>query len=141
MKISIPIDSAIAKSLRESVSSDPKVVRNGIFEGFSIFNYYADMMILTTTTGYKSRQPAIKCNLKISTREILTHAIEETWLQNREDKPGVPHAAIILLSPSEEETHMTYCTDSDAEQWAIEDKDLPQLREELRSDFISPPSN
>ena len=131
----------MAKQANRRSFSDPKILRRGPFQGYSILSYYANAMILTTTSGYNDGEPAAQGNLKIPTREILEEVVEGTWLAHRDDQPGTPNAAIIILDPTDTDLVVTYYTGDDALQWDIPDEELPAFRERLRPPSISPPAD
>lgn len=140
MKVQITADRKIADSLRDAIASDPKVIRVGPFKGYSTLSYYANMMTLTTTSGYVDGISASQCNLKIPTRRLLSRVVEGTWLANRDDQPGTPNAAIIVFDPAETDLVVTYYTGDDALEWNVTDENRQAIRERLRPPSVEPPS-
>ena len=141
MKLELTVDPRIANKLREAVKIDAHLLRQGPFQAITILSYYANAMILTTTSGYNDGEPAAQGNLKIPTREILEEVVEGTWLAHRDDQPGTPNAAIIILDPTDTDLVVTYYTGDDALQWDIQDDGINAFRERLRPPSITPPDD
>lgn len=139
MKVQIAADRKIADSLRDAIASDPKVIRVGPFKGYSTLSYYANMMTLTTTSGYVDGISAAQCNLTIPTRRLLARVVEGTWLANRNDQPGTPNAAIIVFDPTKTDLVVTYYTGNDALEWNVTDENRQAIRESLRPPSVEPP--
>ena len=141
MKVSLAVVDEFAHELVEAVTNDPKILRKGPFQGYSILSYYADSMVLTTTSGYNDHEAAAQCNLKIPTRDVLTRIVEGTWLHHRSDQPGVPNAATISFEPGQTDMLVHYYTGEEALPWVVTDGNRQQIREKLRPESIQPPTN
>lgn len=139
MKVSLGVEKVISNELAEAIFNDPKVTRNGHFDGFSTATIYADMMIRTMVSGYCHGEAPKKCSIKNPTSRLLTRVIEGTWLAQREDQPGVPNVAIVTHGREDRGIVVSYFTEEESTDWISAMHDLDSLREKLRPPSVRPP--
>lgn len=140
MQVTYKVGEEIGKRLKATIFDDPKVTRNGTFDGLSVMSHYSNMVTQVIVTGYNVRTPAKKCNITLKTDEVLSTVIEGTWLKHRSDQPEAPNASILYLTREQETLEVHYFTGQDAYEWSPSDNDLEELRERLRPTSVAPPS-
>ncbi|GLB63730.1 hypothetical protein NCCP2495_16090 [Dietzia sp. NCCP-2495] len=131
MPITLTVDDQTAGILVEKLANDRYFLAEAPADHAAMILFYEADTIEMLFAAYGPERDDPRARLHTSAFRILEGVVNNTWLDNREDKLSEPLAAIIQCDLKTKTATVTYHLGDESEAWRFNDANSKELRAEL----------
>lgn len=131
MSIMLTVDNDTAGVLVEKLTNDPYFLAEAPAEHAAFILFYESNTIKFLAAAYGPQRENYVGDIHPNTLGILEAVANNTWLDNRDDQPGEPVAAVIQCDLKAKTATVTFHPGDEAEAWRFNDSSSMDLRAAL----------
>lgn len=131
MPITLTVDDETTAALVDKLTNDQYFLAEEPADHAAMILFYEANTINMLVAAYGPERSDIRGDIHPRTARILRGVVQNTWLDNQDDQPGEPLAAIIQCDLEARTATVTYHLGDEAEAWRFNDDNSMELRAAL----------